>query len=320
MTLVVGAMTIWISPARAEPQALGFGVERFYPSSPGAGWFVLDSLDMHGGLGGVMGLTLGYAHNPLVIDHGGQHLAVVANQATANFGFAVTYDRFRLSTNFDMPFIIKGHDGTALGTQFTAPAIDLAQVPDAMADVRIGFDARLVGDEKSAFRLGTGVAVFVPSGEREHYQTDGSYRAMGRVLFAGDAGHANNPGLFTYAGHFGVHLRPLDDASTPESPRGSELLFAAGGGVRFRLDEGGHVLVVGPEVFGASAFRALFGQRTTALEGLISGRIEGTADDGAQVRFKLGAGAGLDPHFGAPAFRMILGIEVFDRGNRHRLK
>jgi len=36
------------------------------------------------------------------------------------------------------------------------------------------------------------------------------------------------------------------------------------------------------------------------------------ADDGAQLRVKLGAGAGLNPHFGAPEWRIVFGVELFD--------
>src|SRR5689334_4391140 len=86
------AVCAWTSRANAQEEVLGFGVERLYTSAPGAGWFALDSLDMHGGFGGVMGLTLGYAHNPLVIENGSDHLPVVSDQAFANFGFAATYD------------------------------------------------------------------------------------------------------------------------------------------------------------------------------------------------------------------------------------
>ena len=52
---------------------------------------------MHGGLGGAMALTLGYAHDPLRVDATARkHLAVVSDQAFADFGFAVTYDRLAL--------------------------------------------------------------------------------------------------------------------------------------------------------------------------------------------------------------------------------
>jgi hypothetical protein len=303
----------WTSRANAQKDALGYGLERLYPSAPGGGWFVLDSLDTHGGPGGVMGLTVGYAHNPLKIEDGREHLAVVSDQAFANFGFAATYGRFRLYTNFDMPIVIEGTSGTVDGYRYTAPGVDPVTPPDALTDVRIGFDARILGNERSAFRLGAGAQLFIPNGERADYETDDSYRAMGRVLFAGDVG------LFTYAAHLGVHIRPLDDSPTPGSPRGSEMLFGAGGGMKLPIGIGGEkALVIGPELFGATAFKPFLSETGTALEGLVSGRLEGTADDGPQVRVKLGAGAGLNPHFGAPDWRMVFGIELFDRGGaRH---
>ena len=74
-------------------------------------------------------------------------------------------------------------------------------------------------------------------------------------------------------------------------------------------------MVIGPEVYGASAFRSLFSTAGTALESLLSARIEGTADDGPQIRVKLGMGAGLDDHFGAPEWRIVFGIELFDHSS-----
>ena len=62
-------------------------------------------------------------------------------------------------------------------------------------------------------------------------------------------------------------------------------------------------LVVGPEIYGVTAIRSFFGTDTTALEGLVTGRLEGTGDEGPQLRFKLGVGGGLNPHFGAPEER-----------------
>jgi hypothetical protein len=268
---------------------------------------------MRGGIGAVAGLTVGYAHDPLRVatSDGAQRLSVVSDQAFADFGFAATYERLRLYLSFDVPLVIGGESGAVGGYSFTASTLDPGSHPDTMSDARIGFDARLVGDAASAFRLGAGVQLYIPNGTRADYDTDGSYRAMGRLLFAGDVG------AFTYAAHLGAHVRPLDDSPTPGSPRGSELLFGAAGGVRWSDVWRGAALVVGPEIYGASSFRSLFATNETALEGLLTGRIEGTADDGAQLRFRAGAGAGLDPHFGAPTFRLVFGIEVFDRRCGH---
>jgi hypothetical protein len=73
-------------------------------------------------------------------------------------------------------------------------------------------------------------------------------------------------------------------------------------------------LVIGPEFYGATAFRSPFHTGATGFEGLLGGRLEGTAESGGQLRLRLGAGAGLDPHFGAPEWRVLVGVELFDRG------
>jgi hypothetical protein len=49
------------------------------------------------------------------------------------------------------------------------------------------------------------------------------------------------------------------------------------------------------------------------VEGLLTGRIEETAESGAQIRVKLGLGGGLNPHFGAPEWRAVFVVDVFDR-------
>ena len=299
----------WSSGADAQQQAQGFGVERLYPSAPGGGWVVMDTLDMRGGLGGAAALSLGYAHAPLRVlsSDGSQRLTVISKSLTADFGFAVTYDWWRVYLNLDMPFQRIGTSGTVANYRFTAPETTLGANPDVLTDARIGFDARLVGDPHGTFRAGAGVQVFVPNGNRADYDTDGTYRAMGRVLIAGDVG------ALTYAGHLGVHVRPLDDAPAAGSPHGSEMLFGAAAGVRIAAcSSGATSFVVGPEVYGATAFRSFLASDSTALEGLVSGRLEGTADDGPQVRVKLGTGVGLNHRFGAAEWRLVFAIELFD--------
>jgi hypothetical protein len=324
------AASAFASRAAAQPQpqpAQGFAVERFYPSAPGGGWFVMDDLDMRGGLGGAMALTAGYARNPLQVGGGSQPLAVVSDQAFTDFGFAATYDRFRVYLNANVPLLAKGESGTIGGYQFTAPCnpmpdpscalhrIDLGTNPDTLSDARVGVDARLLGGPQSPFRLGASAQLFVPEGSRSYYDSDGSLRGMLRALVAGDVG------LFKYSGQVGVHVRPLDDSPTPGSPQGSELLFGAAGGARIPVGPSGTMsLIVGPEIFGATAFRSFLGKGSTALEGLLTGRLEPAADDGPRLRIKLGTGAGIDPHFGAPEWRLVVAVEVFDHSGRSPAK
>lgn len=302
--------------AAAQQAAQGFALDRFYGSAPGGGWFVMDALDMRGGLGGAMELTTDYALQPLRVTDGVRHLTAVSDQVITDLGFAATYDRFRLYLNLDAPLLVMGQSGTVGNYTFTAPSLDLGSHPDTLADARLGFDARVLGEAHDAFRLGASAQVFIPPTDLDgsiqgSYLTDGTLRAMGRVLVAGDLG------WLSYAGHLGVHVRPLDDSPAPGAPRGSELLFGLAGGARMTLPwAGSPALIVGPEVFGATAFRSLLGTNDTALEGLVTGRIEGTADSGAEVRVKLGTGGGLDARFGAPEWRVVFAVEVFDHGGR----
>ena len=300
-------------------QAQGFAVERFYPSPAGAGWFVMDDLDMHGALGGALALTTGYARNPLRLDDGIQQLAVVSSQAFINFGLAATYDRWRVYLDLRMPLYIGGQSGTIGGAVYTSPRtmltsspltysdrVTLASNPDTLSDPRVGVEGRLFGAAGGRFRLGLSAELIAPNGDRGAYDTDGTFRAMIRALTAGDLGR------FRYAGQLGVHIRPLDEASIPGAPQGSELLFGAAGGAKVAdCGHGTMAIIVGPELYGATAFRSFFGSTTTAFEGLLTGRLEGTGDQGRQLRVKLGAGAGINQDFGAPEWRLLLAIEIF---------
>ncbi len=134
----------------------------------------------------------------------------------------------------------------------------------------------------------------------------GTFHAMFRALFAGDVGH------FTYAAHIGTHLRWFDDPA-PGSPKGSELLFGVAAGPVGTVSKN-WALIVGPEIYGATALRGFFGGASTAIEGLLSARLEGTRDDAIQVRIKLGGGVG-NGQFGAPEWRVLTSIEIFNHNH-----
>jgi OOP family OmpA-OmpF porin len=294
--------------ASAQQQAQGFNVERFYPSAPGAGWFVMDDLDIHGDVGGAMELTLAYDRNPLLVGSGPSRLAVVSDRAFANFGGSMWYKRWRFYLNFDLPAVVDGNSGVVSGYSFTGPNVDPSTLPDPIGDVRFGADMRVFGDPHGPFRFGLGAQFYYPSGRPQDYDTDGTFHAMFRALFAGSTEH------FTYAAHVGTHLRWFDEAQTPGSPKGSELLFGIAAGPVMPIGVSNWALVVGPEIYGATSLRAFFAPGSTALEGLLSARLEGTRDDTIQMRIKLGGGVG-NGQFGAPEWRVLVGIEMFNHNH-----
>ncbi len=293
------------SPARAEQAASGFAVERFYPSAPGGGWLVMDDLSMRGPLGGAVALSGGYARDPLRVatTGGAGRLAVVGHQAFADVGVALTWERLRLSANLTSPLAVAGRDGVAGGYQLTAPSFDIGNHPDTLSDVRLGAEVRLLGDADAPLRVGLGAQLFVPSGDRADYVTDATYRGMVRALLAGQAGGV------AWAGHLGVHLRPLDDGPAPGSPRGSELLFGFAAGPRLALGPRDG-LVIGPELFGESVLSAPFGSSTTGVEAMLTARYERVSGNGAPLRVKLGAGGGLHAELGAPEWRAVVAVET----------
>jgi hypothetical protein len=298
---VFGASAFIGDAQQRQPQ--GFAVERFYPSAPGGGWFVMDDLNIFGGLGGAISLTGGYARNPLQVSAPGgtQPLALVWGEAFTDIGASVTYDRYRVYFDLPFPLVVTGMSGIVGPYRLMAPSLNIGANPDTISDPRIGFDIRLFGKPRSALRLGMGAQLIFPSGNRADYVTDARYRGMFRFLAAGDSG------AFTYAGQLGVHVRTLNDAPAPGSPDGSEFLFGVSAGRRLPVRRGWE-FIVGPEIYGETAFHAFFSGETGA-EGLLTGRLEGTGT-GRNLRFKLGIGHSLVHDFGVPQWRVVFGVEL----------
>ncbi len=293
--------------ARAQ-EAQGFALERLLQAAPGSGFLAHDDLRWPAALSGGVSLSLGYAHAPLSLDDGrGGALVVVRHQTSADLAFSVGWDRLRAGLRFSSPVYVAGDSGLALGYRFTAPAANLEHNPDALSDLALSVDWRLLGDAQGSVRFAVGAIAWVPSGERSGYATDGSWRGLVRLQAAGDRGP------LTWAGYLGVHLRPLDESPVPGSPRGSESVFGAAASWRFTPAAlpAGAVLAVGPELFGSTAVAAPFSSVATALEALLAARLDTAPYAGATLRFKLGVGAGLHARFGAPAWRVVLAVELF---------
>ena len=295
-----------LSPGAAAAQvAQGFALERLVQPAPGSSFIAHDDLRWPTALGGAVALSLGYAHAPLSLSDGsgqGQALVVVRHQTLADLAFAVTWDRLRFGLRFSSPVYVAGDSGAAQGRLFSGPSSNLEHDPDALSDLAISADWRLMGDDQSPLRFAASAIAYAPSGDRAGYATDGTWRGLLKLAAAGEAGRV------TWAGHLGFHFRPLDDSPTPGSPRGSEVLFGAA--VRAPVPVAGLNLSVGPEVFGATALAASFSNEATALEALLGARLETVPFAGGSLRLKLGAGAALHQAFGAPEYRVVLGVEL----------
>lgn len=277
--LLIAALVVLNADAQQPTQ--GYAAERFYPSAPGGGWFVMDDLNLGGGFGGAISLTGGYARDPI---------PGISSQSFIDVGLAATYHRYRVYVNLPVPVASTG-----------APAVSPGTNPDTISDTRVGFDALLLGKPGNKLRFGAGAQLLIPSGARTDFVSDGRYRGMFRFLAAGDARG------FTYAGQLGLHVRPVEGGLPQRAPDGNEILFGIAGGRKMSVGNS-WALIVGPEFFGETAIRS----SQTGFEGLMTGRLEGTGA-GRHLRVKLGIGHAIVQSFGAPEWRILAGVELFGR-------
>jgi OmpA-OmpF porin, OOP family len=284
------AMTVLVVAASApRARAEGFDVEHFEPSDRGSDWFANESLDLRGNLRPAAGLVLDWAHRPLVTvaPDGSTSSALIENAVVAHLGGALTLaDRVRVGA--DLPIALY-QNGTAAG-DIGAPS------SFAFGDLRLTGDVRLLGTYGEAFTLVAGAQVFVPTGSRDGYISDGTFRIQPRALVAGDVGP------FTYAAKLGFEYRP-HDPSFGTSTLGSTFVFSAAAGLRLL----GSKLTIGPEIFGDTVVTSsdgAFQKRNTPLELLIGGHYAWR-----DVKFGLGGGPGLTEGYGSPAYRFVASFE-----------
>ncbi len=294
----------------AAAQTPGFTVNRFEPSERGSEWFMLESLDFRGKARPVIGVVADYMYRPFVLrrDPGDPDRitnSVVRNVFTVHPGFSfVLAKRLRIAGSLPVQLF---QDSGAPQTIVSRPRNE-----QAIGDVRLGLDFRVLGGEyNSPFRLALGGQVWLPTGSRDNYTSDGSIRVAPRLLMAGDIGSENL--AFTYAAKGGVMFRTNNGRQTIGNGHlGHELQLAGSVGVRL-----GKRLVVGPEVFMNTTVSGLegdkvFGKEETAMEWLAGFHYTLPAD----FRIGAGAGTGITKGYGNPQTRVLANLEFMPRADK----
>jgi OmpA-OmpF porin, OOP family len=293
---VGGALTflaVLTAASSASAQQKGYALSTFDPADPGSEWFALDSLDLRGNFRPAIGVVANWAYRPLVVEDSNGTIvhSIVRNQVILDPGLSlVFFDRLRLGVDVPVQVHADGHTGTLDGVTYPPPAHS-----QALGDIRVALDGRLVGVYGDPFTLAIGAEVFLPTGDPASYTGDGDVRLAPRVMAAGDIGP------FVYAARLGVQIRWLDE-SFGGSTIGDQAFFGASAGLRL-ADK---ALVIGPEIYGSSVFThgAFFTKDATSIEGIFG--LHYTIAH--QVRVGAGISAGLTPGFGAPVDRGILSI------------
>jgi len=288
-----------LAEGSARAQATGFALDRFDPSERGSEWFANESLDFRGKQRPAAGVVFDGEYRPLAVynSDGTVRDEIVRNVFTMHVGAsAVFFERLRVGLNIPLTLFQDGTTTTFQGVTYPAPG------SPSMGDLRFGADVRLYGAYDGPVRVALGGRLWIPTGNRDDYNSDGVTRFEPRVMVAGDYR------WFTYASRFGFQIRePSGSHDFAGGAIGSEIIFAAAAGVRV-LDER---LVVGPEVYWSTVVTesgAPFSLRSTPVE-LDVGAHYTLPTSAGDVRFGAGAGMGLTRGFGSPVARYLFSVE-----------
>jgi OmpA-OmpF porin, OOP family len=280
--------------AFAQQKAEGFAINRFDPSERGSEWFALDSLDLRGTNRIAAGVVGDWSHKPLVLygPDGSESKLLVGDQFFLNVGGSVIVrNRLLLSLNVPVAIYERGEEVTLDDATYAPPS------NASIGDVRMGAAVRLLGNYGDPFTMAAGLQIYVPTGSRSDYTSDGKVRVVPRVLGAGDVGRV------TYAARLGFQYRALDGQYAGGSI-GSEVEFAAAVGLRTADKK----LVVGPEFYGStvvSSSDAIFKKLSTPFEVIFGGHYTFAE----AFRAGVGVGPGLTRAFGTPQVRVLASIE-----------
>jgi outer membrane protein OmpA-like peptidoglycan-associated protein len=235
----VAAWSAALATTAVAQNGQGFSLERYEPSPAGQWSFWIDHPRYHPEADLSAGLTLDYAHNPLVlgIERDGEFIeqqSVVEHQLYGHVDIALALvDRLELSLSVPIALYQDGEAGAGV-----EPA------DAAVGDPRLGALLRLVGDPmKDAASINLGVRVWIPADGNDANVGDDYARFAPRLVFAGGA----TSFLWSFTGEFLYRKEASIGAleSGPGNSVGSELHL----GLALALTDPEHrEFAIGPEV------------------------------------------------------------------------
>ncbi len=296
----LAALAFLASAAPAAAQE-GFSLSRFDPSFAGDKLFGVQSPYGLGESTLHAALILDYAHDPLVLrgaSSGTTLGAIVSDQVLVHLN--ASYALWKAVTfNFDLPMAFQRGDAPS-GGDFSAFATPSAA---ALADLRLGVRATIYGEPDDAFQLALAGLVWLPTGSRSAFSSDGQVRSQ-PLLIAGGATR-----WFVWSADIGPELQ----SSTPYDTVTPGASLRWGAGVGFLPGDGS--FQIGPELTGGVALKSPQAA-TTDVELMLGARARFARDFVAGF----GAGFGLSPGAGTPDFRTVLSIAYTPLGGVYKVE
>ncbi|WP_231511319.1 OmpA family protein [Chondromyces apiculatus] len=272
--------------ALAQDAGQGWALSRFEPAPAGDRMFGVPSPYTAGELTPHVMVLADYAHNPLVLRRETDDEvvgAVVGDQLVLHVGAALALWR-RVTVDVDVPIAVlqSGDDPAAGGVGVASPS------GGALGDLRLGARVSLLGQYHDPFQIAVGGAIWLPTGSRDAYLSDGTIRAAPQLIVGGriDA--------LVWSLAASPQFRPT--RTVPGGEQGTTLQW--GGGVGFLLAEG--KLQVGPELHMALGLTQP-DATTFNSELLLDARYRILPD----IEAGIGLGPGLTGAAGTPDFRGV---------------
>ena len=189
ITTLVGTLALAAAPAHA--QNTGFQINRYEPTPAGEWSFLVDHPWYSSTRYFAAGVTLNYAHNPLVFGLSGvdgsfsQTQTIIGHQLLGHVDLAGSFlDRVTVAASLPVTLLERGQAAGGL-----APLSGVA-----VGDPRVGVMVRLLGQpDRSAFSLSLGASVWIPLRKFDSslplLSSDSDVRVLPKLVAGGLASH-----------------------------------------------------------------------------------------------------------------------------------
>lgn len=308
-----GFSALVLGAAPAEAQSRGFELNRYEPTAAGEWSFAVPHPWYSGLRTLAAGLTLNYAHDPLIISQArsdgtiARTDAVIGNQLTGHVDFAASFlNRVLVTLSMPVTLFESGEPGASMSiTPSGSPYV---------SDPRIGMMGRIYGDPYgSAFSISAGGQVWIPlrafTDSLPEHASDQQVRGGIQVAMGGLVRH------ILWSVTLGALIRPeaqLGDVADPAGRSASHEL-QAGFGISYA--DMHRRFAIGPEVLMATAMSGqIFQPFSTSVEALIGGHY----NIAKLVELGLAGGVGVLRQAGTPDARVLLRLAYAPMGQRPR--